>query len=104
MPKIASVISRPTIGSASGKPSQTPSAPSNDREAGQAVGAGVIAVGDQRGAVDLAADPDAEHRDRLVAEEADDAGRGHPAELRDGLRMEQPVDRLVAGDDGAERG
>ena len=76
MPKIAIVMSRPTIGSASGKPSQTPIAPSDDGKAGQPVGAGVVAVGDQRRAVDLAADADAEHRHRLVAEKADDAGGG----------------------------
>ena len=75
----------------------------DDGEAGKAVGAGVIAVRDQRGAVDLAADADAKHRDRLVAEKADDAGGGEPAEMRRRLRMDQAVDRLVARDDRAEQ-
>ena len=103
MPKMARVISRPMIGSASGKPSQTPMRAEHHGQAGQPVGAGVVAVRDQRRAVDLPADPDAEHGDRLVAEEADDAGGGDPAELRDRLRMDQPVDRLVAGDERAEQ-
>ena len=103
MPKIAIVISSPTIGSASGKPSHTPTAPTHDREAGQPVGAGVIAIRDQGRAVDLAADPDAEHGDRLVADKADDAGRRRPPKLADRLRVDQAVDRLVAGNDGAEQ-
>ena len=76
--------------------------PEHHREARQSVDAGVIAVGDERGAVDLAPDPDAEDGDRLVAGEAGDARRRHPAEMRDRLRMDQPVDRLPAGDEGAE--
>ena len=74
MPKIATVIRRPTIGSASGKPSQTPSGAEHDRKARQSVDPGVVAVGDQGRAVHLAPDPDAEHGDRLVADKADDAG------------------------------
>src|SRR3954447_16614425 len=75
----------------------------DDGEAGQAVGAGVIAVRDQRGALDLAADADAKHRDRLVAEETDEPGDRHPEQLRDGLWMDEAVDRLVPGNQGAEQ-
>lgn len=75
----------------------------NHGQGGQAVRACVIAVGDQRGAVHLPADADAEHRHHLVAQEADEARRDEPAELRHRLRLDQAADRLVAGDDGAEQ-
>ena len=103
MPKIAMVISRPTIGSASGKPSPHADRADDDGEAGEAIGAGMIAVRDQGRAVDLAADADAKHRDCFVAEKADDAGGGEPAKMRHRLRMDQPVDRLVARHDRAEQ-
>src|SRR2546423_627506 len=48
----------------------------NDGQAGEAVRAGVISVGNQRRAVYLTADADAEYSDDLVAYEADDAGNG----------------------------
>ena len=50
-------MSRPTIGSASGKPSQAPPALSTTARRGEPVGAGVQAVGDQGGRADPAADP-----------------------------------------------
>ena len=49
-------------------------------EARQPVDARVVAIGDQRRAVDLAAHPDAEHGHSLVAEEADHPGDRDPAE------------------------
>jgi len=62
----------------------------------------VVAVRDQRRTADLAADTDAEDRDRFVAQEPDDRRDDHRGEVRDGLRMEQPVDRLVGCDSRAE--
>src|SRR5215204_5137192 len=75
----------------------------DDGKAGEPVRAGVIAVCDQGGTLDLATNPDTEHRHGLVAEETDDPGKRHPQELLDWLRMEETVDGLVAGDDGAEQ-
>ena len=63
----------------------------------------MIAVGNQGSAVDLAADLDAEDRDRLVADEADDAGGEDPIDMSDRLRIKQTFDRLPAGNDGAEK-
>ena len=51
-------------------------------KSGQAVGAGVVAVGNECCAVHFPADPDAKHRNRLIAEKADNAGRRKPAEMR----------------------
>src|SRR5262249_18998665 len=71
------------------------------RQASPAVDTGVVAVRDQRGAVDLAADADAENRDRFVAKEADDRGGDHRPQVRDLLGMQEPRDALVSRDDGA---
>lgn len=72
-------------------------------KAGQPVDAGMVTVGDERRALDLAADADAEHGDDLVADETEHPGRCHDAEHVDLLRVDQPVDRLVAGDQRAEQ-
>ena len=70
---------------------------------GEPVGAGVQAVGDQRGGPDRAADPDPVDGDELVAGEADDAGgEDDPAEVGDRLRVDQAADRLLAGHDGGQ--
>src|SRR5215212_4873284 len=50
-----------------------PEGPDHNREAGKAVGARVIAIRNQRRAIDLPPDTDAEHRDSLVAEKSEDA-------------------------------
>ena len=91
------------MGSARGKPSQTPARANNDRQTGEAVGAGVVAVGHQRRAVDLASHPDAEHRHSLVSDEPDQAGERHPAQMTDWLWVNEAGDRLVAGDQCAEQ-
>src|SRR5215207_2172429 len=75
----------------------------NDGKAGKPIRPSMIAICDQGSALDLAADPDAEHGYRLVAEEANDPGERHPQQLPDRLRMEKAVDGLVAGNDGAEQ-
>ncbi len=71
------------------------------RQAREAVHPGVITVRDQSRAVDLASDPDAEHGDSFVPDEADQAGNGNPAKQRDGLGMKQAVDGLIACHQGA---
>src|SRR5438552_8269987 len=73
------------------------------RQARETIGAGMIAIRDQRRAVDLASDTDTEYGNRLVSDEADDASRRDPAEKCDELRIDQPGDRLVACHDGAEK-
>ncbi len=75
----------------------------HDGEARQPVDPRVVAVGDQRRAVDLATHADAEGRHGLVAEEADHAGCRHGGGQADGLRMDQALDRFVAGHERAEQ-
>ena len=65
----------------------------------EAVGAGVQAVGDQRRRPDAAPHPDAVDRDQLVAEEADQSGRGDPAQVVDRRRLAPPAARLDGGED-----
>ncbi len=60
------------------------------------------AVGNQGGRPDLAADPDAIERHQFVAEEPDDTGGGHPAEIVDRSRVNQPAHGLVAGQQSGE--
>ena len=63
----------------------------------------MIAVGDQCRASDLLADPDAEDRDHLVAQEADDGREGDGPEVLDRPGVEQAVHRLVPRDPRAEQ-
>ena len=63
---------------------------------GEAVGAGVQAVGDQGGRADLAADADAVDRDEFVADEPDEPGRGDPADVLDRDGVDEPAHRLDA--------
>ena len=99
---IAAEMSRPTIGSASGNPSENPGGAEDDGQGGEAVDPGVHAVGDQRRRADPSADPDAVDRHGLVAGEADQPGRDDPPQVVQRLRMEQPVDGLPGRDDGGE--
>ena len=101
--RIATVMSSPMIGSASGKPERDTAGAEQHGQRGEAVGAGVQPVGDQRGRADPAADADAVERDEFVADEADEAGGGDPADVLDRRRVDQPADRLVAGDDRGQR-
>ena len=63
----------------------------------------MIAVRDKGGALDLAAYPDAENRNRLVANEADDARDGDRQQELDFLRVHQVVNALVKSHEGAEQ-
>jgi hypothetical protein len=56
----------------------------------------MVAIGDQRRAVDLPSDADAKHRHGLVAQKADHAGGGKPAELYDLAGVDDAVDGLIA--------
>ena len=66
----------------------------DDGERGEAVGAGVVAVGDERGGSDARAFADAVERDELVAEEADDASGGDPSRDSRWLRGDETADRF----------
>jgi len=57
-------------------------------------------VGHEGGGADLPPDPDPVAGDELVAGEADEGGGDHRAEVPDGGRVQQPVDRRPGGDDG----
>ncbi len=59
-------------------------------------------VSDQCCRTDLAPDADPVDRHRLVADEADHPGCEHPADVGDLARVEEPPERLVAGDGGGE--
>ena len=75
----------------------------DDGEGGQPIGARVIAIGDQGRAVDLPADPDAEHGDDLIADKADKASQRQPAKVAYGLRVYQAMNGLVSGKDRTEQ-
>src|SRR5215211_4565865 len=62
----------------------------------------MIAIRNQRRAVDLASYADAKHGDRLITQKSEDARRSEPPELSHWLRVDEPVDRLVASDKRAE--
>ena len=81
MRMMARAMSSPTIGSASGKPEPDADRAGEHREAGEAVDAGVLPVGDEGDAADAPTGADAELGDGLVAEEADEGGDGHRAEI-----------------------
>ena len=76
---------------------------SNDREARKPICAGMIAIGNECGAVDFPANADAEHRHGFVADEADQAGKRHPNQRADGLGMQDTVNSFVTSDERAEQ-
>lgn len=70
-----------------------------DGEGGEAVGAGMDAVGDEGGGSDPAAGPDSVERDEYVACEPDEAGRQDPAEPGKWLGSKEMADGFVTGED-----
>lgn len=63
----------------------------------------MIPIRNQSRAIDVTTHPNAEHRDHFfIADEPDNARERHPPERRDRLRMDEPLDGLVAGEKGAE--
>jgi len=62
----------------------------------------VVAVRDERRALDLLADPDAKRGDGLIAEEADDRSGSHRPEIAHRLRVQESPHRLVTRDRRAE--
>src|SRR5262249_30748332 len=55
----------------------------------------MVAVRDERRAVDSSADLDAEHSDCLVAKKSDQAGEGKPTQMQHGTGMEEPANSLI---------
>lgn len=74
-----------------------------NRETRQAIDAGVIAVRDESGTADLAPDVDPQYRDRLVPQKAEDGGRRKRPEVEHRPRMQEAVDCLIPGDQGADK-
>ena len=71
---------------------------SDNGQAGQAIGPGVVAIRHQRCAGDTASHANPKDRHRLVAREPDESRRHqHPRKL-DIPRVDEPVDRCVRGD------
>ena len=71
--------------------------PDEHRQRGQPVGAGMQAVGDQRGQADLPPGADAIPGRQLVAREADERSDGDRNQVRHGPGAQQPVERHVGG-------
>ena len=80
-----------------------PERPQHHGKAGEAIGAGVIAVGDQRRRIDLASHPDAKHRHPFIGDKADDPRSGDPAQIADGFGVQQPLHGLPARDTGGKQ-
>jgi hypothetical protein len=73
-----------------------------DGEADESVRAGVVAVGDERWAVEAAAGAEADDGGEFVVGEADGADDRECDQVLDVLRVDEPVDGLDGGDTGAE--
>jgi hypothetical protein len=68
------VIARPMSGSAISTPSATDDGAGDDAETDEGIDAGVVPVGDERGALQLAPGPEPDASGDLVAEVADEPG------------------------------
>ena len=80
------MMSKPTIGSANGKAGEHAQGAGDDGQRGEAVGAGVLAVGDQGRRSDPAPDADAINGNQLVAGETDEPGGDEYADIGHRLR------------------
>ena len=63
----------------------------------------MIPVGNECGAADLFADPDAKDGHGFIAEETDYGGGDDRPEIGDGLWMEESIDGLITGNQSAEQ-
>ena len=100
MRRITSVIARPMSGSATADAERDDGGAGDDGEGDVGVGAGVVAVGDEGGAVEAVAGAGADDGCEPVAGEADRSGGGERGEVVDVLGVDEAVDCLVAGDAG----
>jgi hypothetical protein len=74
----------------------------DDGEGDEAVDAGVVSVGDQRGAVEAPTGSEPDLGGDLVADEADDAHQGKYPWVGQRLVMQESLERLVEGDASGE--
>ena len=74
---MATLMSRPMMGSTSGQPARHPNGSDDDGQGCEPIDAGVAAVCDQRSRADAASDADAVARHHLVARPAENAGERH---------------------------
>src|SRR4029077_17307751 len=72
-------------------------------QAGEPISTRMVAVGDQRRAVNLLSDANAKPRHGLVAQKADNASSGKPAELHDRVGMNDAVDRFISGTNALDK-
>ena len=75
----------------------------HDRQADQPVSPGVIAVGDQRRALQPLPGTQPDERGSLVTDEPDRAGGGERPQVRESMRVDQAVDRLDQGNTRTSR-
>src|SRR4029453_10511517 len=71
-----------------------------DSQTCPAIYTGMIAFCNERRTANLFANFDAQSRHRFISEKAEQGGAHHRAKVRDGLRVEQARERLIARDHG----
>ena len=100
--RMTRVMARPISGSARGRPRRDEGGAGDHGQGDEPVDAGVVSVGDQRGAVESPAGSEPDLGGDLVADEADHAGgREHP-QVGERLGVQEALDRFVEGDAGGE--
>ena len=100
---MAIVMISPTIGIGEREPEIHANCTEKDGKAGQPVCPGVLAVSHECGAADLVAYPDTELGHRFVADEPDDRCCCNRPEKGDFLRVEEPVDGNITGNDRGDQ-
>src|SRR5215218_1338180 len=83
------------------RPQRDPGGAADDAERDESVGASVVAIGDERGALEAPPRPKPHPRRGLVSKEANRAGGGEGAQVRERLRVDEALDRLPERDAGA---
>src|SRR5262249_11421687 len=73
-----------------------------DAKGDESVHAGMLAVGDEGGALQAVSGADADLGGDLVADEADDPGRSEQPQVRERARVAEALDRLKQRDHGAD--
>jgi hypothetical protein len=94
---------QPDHGVGPGPAERHPARPGQHGQRGEPVGAGVPAVGDQRGGADPAPGPDPVAGHQLVAREAEDGRDGHGGQVGDRPRVRQPLDGGEGGHRAGDR-
>src|ERR671923_1926997 len=63
----------------------------------------MVTIGDESGAVNLSSHANAQNRYRFIPGETDERSDRDCPQMLDGFRMEQPFNRLIAGENRAEQ-